>query len=121
MATKKATKKRMPAAARRQVILESAMQLFAKKGFHGTTTADLARAAGVSEALIFRFFPDKESLYREVQFLCVEARGAADSMLDQARPGTENLVRAVLIQNERAFAIYAGVQGVDWQKITSQP
>jgi hypothetical protein len=30
-------------------------------------------------------------------------------------------VRAVLIQNEKVFAIYAGVQGVDWQKITSQP
>jgi hypothetical protein len=26
-----------------------------------------------------------------------------------------------LIQNERAFAIYAGAQGVDWQHITSQP
>ncbi len=108
MATKKATKKRMPAAARRQLILESAMQLFAKKGFHGTTTADLARTAGVSEALIFRFFPDKESLYREVQFLCVEARGAADSMLDQARPGTENLVRAVLILIYEVFSGFGG-------------
>jgi hypothetical protein len=30
-------------------------------------------------------------------------------------------VRAVLIQNEKAFAIYAGTQGADWQKITHQP
>ena len=31
-----------------------------------------------------------------------------------------SVVRAVLIQNEKAFAIYAGAQGRDWQKITSQ-
>ena len=30
------------------------------------------------------------------------------------------IVRAVLIQNETAFAIYASKQGVDWRKITSQ-
>jgi hypothetical protein len=27
----------------------------------------------------------------------------------------------VLIQNEKAFAIYAGIQGADWRKITNQP
>jgi hypothetical protein len=36
--------------------------------------------------------------------------------------GADNssVVRAVLIQNEKSFAIYAGKQGVDWRKITSQ-
>jgi hypothetical protein len=29
-------------------------------------------------------------------------------------------VRAALIQNEKAFAVYAGTQGVDWRKITSK-
>ncbi len=32
-----------------------------------------------------------------------------------------SVVRAVLIQNEKAFAIYAGTQGLNWQQITSQP
>jgi hypothetical protein len=31
------------------------------------------------------------------------------------------VVRAVLVQNEKAFAAYAGAQGVNWHKITSQP
>ena len=37
--------------------------------------------------------------------------------------GADNssVVRAVLIQNEKDFAIYAGKQGVDWRRITSQP
>ena len=44
-----------------------------------------------------------------------------DSRLDLGRADDSSVVRAVLIQNEQAFAIYAGKQGVNWQKITSQP
>ena len=44
-----------------------------------------------------------------------------DSILNLGYADDSSVVRAVLIQNEKAFAIYAGTQGVDWQKITSQP
>lgn len=44
-----------------------------------------------------------------------------DSILSLGYADNSSVVRAVLIQNEKAFAIYAGTQGVDWQKITSQP
>jgi uncharacterized membrane protein YkvA (DUF1232 family) len=44
-----------------------------------------------------------------------------DSILELGRADDSSVVRAVLIQNEKTFAIYAGTQGVDWQKITSQP
>jgi uncharacterized membrane protein YkvA (DUF1232 family) len=44
-----------------------------------------------------------------------------ESILDLGRADDSSVVRAVLIQNEKAFAIYAGTQGVDWRKITSQP
>ena len=44
-----------------------------------------------------------------------------DSLLELGRADDSSVVRAVLIQNEKAFAIYAGKQGVDWHKITSQP
>jgi uncharacterized membrane protein YkvA (DUF1232 family) len=43
-----------------------------------------------------------------------------DSILELGRADDSSVVRAVLIQNEKAFAIYAGSQGVDWRKITSQ-
>ena len=43
-----------------------------------------------------------------------------DSILDLGGADNSSLVRAVLIQNETAFAIYAGKQGVDWRKITSK-
>src|SRR5438045_1221934 len=51
---------------RRQRIVDAAIPLFARKGFGGTTTRELAEAAGISEALLFRHFPSKELLYREI-------------------------------------------------------
>jgi uncharacterized membrane protein YkvA (DUF1232 family) len=44
-----------------------------------------------------------------------------DSVLSLGYADNSSVVRAVLIQNEKAFAIYASSQGIDWQKITSQP
>lgn len=44
-----------------------------------------------------------------------------DSVLNLGYADDSSVVRAVLIQNEKALAIYAGAQGIDWQKITSQP
>jgi len=43
-----------------------------------------------------------------------------DSILELGRADDSSVVRAVLIQNEKAFALYAGKQGVDWRRITSQ-
>src|SRR5277367_426383 len=44
-----------------------------------------------------------------------------ESLLDLGWADDSSVVRAVLIQNEKAFAIYAGSQGINWQTITSQP
>jgi len=51
---------------RRHDILMAAMELFSKKGFRGTTTRDLAYQAGVNEAIIFRYFDNKEALYSAI-------------------------------------------------------
>ncbi|MEH2197070.1 TetR/AcrR family transcriptional regulator [Nostoc sp.] len=47
-------------------ILEAAQRLFASKGFDGTTTRDLAQAAGVAEGTLFRHFPNKKAILVEV-------------------------------------------------------
>jgi AcrR family transcriptional regulator len=49
--------------ARREQILQTAVDLFSKRGFSGTTTKEIARAAGVSEAMVFRHFASKDELY----------------------------------------------------------
>ena len=44
-----------------------------------------------------------------------------ESILDMGRADDSSVVRAVLIQNEKAFAIYAATQNTEWARITSQP
>jgi uncharacterized membrane protein YkvA (DUF1232 family) len=44
-----------------------------------------------------------------------------DSVLNLGYADDSSVVRAVLIQNEKAFELYANSQGIDWQHITSQP
>ena len=51
---------------RRQQLIRIAIDLFSRKGFSGTTTKEIARAAGVTEAIIFRHFPTKNDLYSAI-------------------------------------------------------
>ena len=51
---------------KRQEILKAAIELFARKGFRGTTTRDLASHADVNEAIIFRHVTNKTELYRAI-------------------------------------------------------
>ena len=57
---------RMSAPNRRRQIVRTAMALFARRGFKGTTTKEIALAAGVNEAIIFRHFPTKSELYSAI-------------------------------------------------------
>ena len=43
-----------------------------------------------------------------------------EGILEMGGADNSSVVRAVLIQNEKAFAVYANTQGVEWRKITSQ-
>ena len=57
---------RMAGEERRLQILAVAVSLFSQKGFRGTTTKEIAHAAGVSEAMVFRHFATKEELYAAI-------------------------------------------------------
>jgi AcrR family transcriptional regulator len=57
-----AAKVRVKRGTAQQHLLDSAQQLFAERGYRGTTTKDIAQRAGVSENLIFRYFRSKSDL-----------------------------------------------------------
>ncbi len=59
---------RLPAPERRSAIVAAALEVFGSGSYAGSTTADIARAAGVSEPIIYRHFPSKKDLW----FACVE-------------------------------------------------
>jgi len=66
MKTSPARKIRMSSDGRRSQLLRSAIDTFARRGFAGTKTRDIASAAGVSEAILFRHFATKEDLYHAI-------------------------------------------------------
>ncbi len=57
------TPARLPAAERRERLVETALRVFTEGSYRGTTTAEIARAAGVSEPILYRHFASKRDLY----------------------------------------------------------
>ena len=88
-------KKKMSGEARKIEITMAARGEFALKGFYGTSMRDIAKAADVSEALIYRHFPSKEALYKEIYFyIDSQLRTMGDYFKDQ-EPSTQTLVKIV--------------------------
>ncbi len=79
---------------RRKAIVAAAVPLFAHRGFAGTTTKELAEAAGISEALLFRHFPSKKQLYSEILRLGCEGDPVLER-LAALEPSTATLVHMI--------------------------
>jgi AcrR family transcriptional regulator len=89
------TQQRISSVDRRRQILAIATEMFAEKGFGGTTTRQIAARAQVNEALIFRHFPSKEELYWAV----LEAKVRSEDFhlrLEELLAGAANVREALL-------------------------
>ncbi len=86
------SRKRMQGPKRKQAILKAARPLFAQNGFHGTSVRDIARAADVSEALLYKHFPSKEALYDAMLDYVGMVSAAAYGRIQDLEAGTEALV-----------------------------
>lgn len=89
------TTSRLSAEQRRVAIITAVRRVFAERGFHGTTTRALAEAAGVSEALLFKHFPDKESLFSAMQLACCGQDMDRYEKLEALDPSASTLVLMV--------------------------
>ncbi|HUK87883.1 MAG TPA: TetR/AcrR family transcriptional regulator [Terriglobales bacterium] len=89
-----ATAPRFSAQDRRQQIMQVAMELFARQGFNGTTTRQIADRAGVNEAIVFRHFPRKDDLYWSVIEDKCRVSGRRKRLEHQLREGGDD--RALL-------------------------
>ncbi|MCA9917825.1 MAG: TetR/AcrR family transcriptional regulator [Anaerolineales bacterium] len=95
--------------ATRTQILNSAMQLFAEKGYAHTTTRNIATAAGLSVGLMYHYFDSKESLLRAVfDFVMARIDERITAVLQTSPPGTviTNLLHAIfdLLASEQEFS-----------------
>src|SRR3954464_6334871 len=80
---------------RRAAIIKAVRRLFAEKGFHGTTTRELAEAAEVSEALLFKHFPNKEALFAAMKLSCCTQDIQKFERLKALKPSASTLVLMV--------------------------
>lgn len=101
---------RLPAAERRQAIVDAALRVFAGGSYSGATTAEIARAAGISEPILYRHFASKRELY----LACLEAawtslRQAFDAKLEEL--GDREAVTAIG-EASREFHASGGIKPV---------
>lgn len=91
------TATRLPAAERRLELVETAVRVFAEGSYRGTTTAEIARAAGVSEPILYRHFASKRDLYfAALDLVWAKARAAWEEAIADApdvRAGLESMGR----------------------------
>jgi AcrR family transcriptional regulator len=88
---------------RREQILQTAVDLFSQRGFKGTTTKEIARAAGVSEAMVFRHFASKDELYGAI----LHNKGCQDGV--RRFPWEENEVLRAAIRDKDDFAVFYNI------------
>ena len=88
-------KQRMSHDERQERILAAVRKLFSEKGLEGTTTRELAKAADVSEALLYKHFPSKEDLYSAMLKNCARDFAGELQKIAALKPSTSALVLAV--------------------------
>ena len=69
---------------RREEILREGMKCFAARGFSGTTTREVAAGVGITEAALYRYFANKESLYSAIIARKIEAPPLVDQLAEDA-------------------------------------
>lgn len=108
---------RLPAAQRRQQLLDTAARLFAERGYARATTSELAKAAGVTEPIIYRHFRSKRDLF----IALIERTGQetlrawSEALADAADPA-ERLQRLIhsnpMVSPRGMFAYRVMLQGI---------
>lgn len=82
---------------RKLQIVESCLDLFANNGFAGTTSKQMAKASGVSEALIYKYFPTKGDIFHAVTKYCINKNVEVLDNLKSLERNSENFVLSLYV------------------------
>ncbi|MDR7277067.1 TetR/AcrR family transcriptional regulator [Catenuloplanes atrovinosus] len=99
-------RQRSTAAERRATVLRTAVQAFSERGYYGTSTTDVAAAAGISQGYLYRLFKDKQALFAAVIDHCsdrlLESASAAVATVRGTDP--ETILRAISASYDELIA-----------------
>ena len=110
---------RLPAPARREQILDVALQVFAQHGFHGSSMNDVAEAAGVTKPVLYQHFDSKRDLYHSLldevgnRLLTSISKGVAEATdgKSQTRLGFRAYFRWVAEDHDAFLLLFAAGGG----------
>ena len=106
---------------KQNLILLSALELFAESGFHATSTNKIAKEAGVSEGLIFRHFGHKEGLLQAILQYGQEKADALFNTIDETDSLQNQLRKLLSIPfqiSEEDYAFWKLMYALKWQAST---
>ncbi len=105
---------------RREQLLATAAELFAKRGFHGVSVADLGKACGISGPALYKHFPSKDAILAEMLVSISEELLAVGSERAAGAPDAAGAVAALVdwhvdfALSRRALIV---VQDRDWESL----
>ena len=89
---------------RKMAVKDAAIRLFAEKGFHATSTAQMAKLAGVSEGIIFYHFQTKDGVLISIfEDIMEELLGQLRRVLSQAETGWQALMGCLDLMQKLAL------------------
>jgi AcrR family transcriptional regulator len=94
----KATQERKDPSHRRQEILDAALDLFADRGFQGTSVRDIARAVGVNEATLYHYFPSKAAILDANLDVLLEERREVFAVADDPKVPLDEVLYALTMR-----------------------
>jgi len=101
--------------AKKALILDTALELFANEGFFKTSISEIAKKAGISKGLIYNYFESKEALIRTIAF------NGIDNLLGNFDPNSDSILTkeelkyfieqnfVILQKNVRFWKLYFGI------------
>jgi AcrR family transcriptional regulator len=102
------TTERLTKEERREQILDAALEIFAERGYHGASTEEIARRAGISQPYVFRLFGTKKDLFIAVETRCFRQTLEIFQRAAEGKRGVEALqaigeAYGELLASDRAF------------------
>lgn len=98
--------------AKREHILEAAIRVFARRGYHGARVSDIAAEAGIAYGLVYHYFKNKEEILRTI---FEERWNAFLHVVEKVAEGPEPAVRK--LHALAGLVLYANRRRPDWVKV----